>query len=236
MESTTTIKIYVSNLPRKATEETLEEYFSSFGPVRNAHLSRFPNGNSKRFATVELAYEFRSRQLFFVPHSIEGRRIKVAPFHEDRWTYKKRIVYFECQSLKDYPDFIMSGLEHFGEIQEFEINQEGKGHVIFKSAAEAKNCKSWKCFQIQKNTLVILNNIVKDETEEEKKKKVSKEEKFQKKKIQISVLFKRIGVLLTSLKPLTMIILPIHRITQILISVSIFLTSPEKIFYTCLNT
>ncbi|KAH3826846.1 heterogeneous nuclear ribonucleoprotein A1, A2/B1 homolog isoform X2 [Dreissena polymorpha] len=95
-------KLFVGGLDTKTTEETLKEYFSSYGSIETCEIMKERNNSAKSkgfafitFANTDNIDEIQKNR----PHEIDGRKIetkRATPKQQQYWATKKLYI-------KDFP-------------------------------------------------------------------------------------------------------------------------------------
>lgn len=76
--------LIVLGLPWKTTEQTVRDYFESFGKVRKVWLKRDARGQSKGFAFIRFANYYTQMRVLTKKHTIDGRRCDVLIPHSKK--------------------------------------------------------------------------------------------------------------------------------------------------------
>lgn len=151
-------KLFISSLSEKVSNRELSEHFSQFGVVKRCHISKHPNCNNKGFAHIEMKDYSVIPLILNANHYIQGQKIKVAQFQQDRWTYKTRKVL-----LKQIPHWLKANqlkkvFEKYGQVEK--VSKE-HNFILYKWSQDARKVMKMEFVNVGATKLFILKEKMK---------------------------------------------------------------------------
>ena len=177
------LKIFVGCIPGKATESSILEVFAAFPGQKHLHLERRKNNKCSGFGHLEVSSELAYQQILASTHYLGERKLTVLPFLEKKELMKSQLKFNKrrlivAQLPHDTTDEDLE--QHFspyGALEKAFVVKNNKdksllpyGHIIFRSAEDAKRAKNSQHFFQGKLVSITTHKIdVKKKLKEIKK-------------------------------------------------------------------